>query len=192
MKVYVILNGKSLGLAFDVPEDTLDGIYPVVQFRGEGFAVDIEEGRISDAPAQLDPVKPLVIEGNWTLHSLGGAAVVTKPALTMKISEIYDRVHNHAYRLRIHYVNKFMGKLVEKSKSNWIGEFLDKTTTKGTASEMELEAQITKYIPAIRNVVLDYARGELRMESADSVSVWKQIESEQMTVNYNPFKKTKN
>ncbi|XP_037029144.1 uncharacterized protein LOC119069223 [Bradysia coprophila] len=192
MKVYIILNGKSLGLAFDVPEDTLDGIYPVVKFNGEGIAVEIEESRISDAPTELEPVKPLIMEGNWTLHSLRQAAVLTKPNVTMKISEIYDRVHERAYRIRIHAVNKFMGKLMEKSKSNWAGEIMDKTAKQGTASEMELETDISKHISAIRNVVLDTVKNELRLESAGSTSVWKQIESRRTTVNFNPFKKVKN
>lgn len=187
--MYIILNEKPLGLAFNVPENTLDGIYPVVKFHGNGL-VEIEERVDSDAPIELEPVKPLILEGNWTLHVLDKDETPANK-ITMKISEIYDRVYDRAYRLRIIVRNKFIGKLLEKSTANWIGEIVDKTVSQGTTAEMELETIISKHISGIKNVVLDSLTNELRLESIDSTSVWKQIEPKPNTVDWNPFNKMK-
>lgn len=166
IKVYIILNAKSLGLAFDVLENTLDGIYPAVKFLGEG-SVEIEESLISDAPVVLEPVKPLIIAGNWTLHSLGDDDIMSRTNVTMKLTEIYDRVYDRAYRLRINFINKFIGTLIEKSSSNWTAEIIDKTAKQGTTTEMDLEGKVTKHITEIGNVAFDSGKNELRFESLD-------------------------
>lgn len=190
MKMYIILNEQSLGLAYDVPENTLEGIYPVVKFTGKG-SVEIEERSIADAPLQLEPAKPLKLEGNWTLHTLDNKDTFGAKA-TIKITEIYDRVHDRAYRLRIHILNRFIGKLTEISTSNWAGEILDKTELKGTAEQMELESQISKHFSGVTKLVLDSDKSELRLESKDIISIWNQIEPTLGFVNWNPLKMTKN
>lgn len=190
LKTYVILNGKSLGISYDVPQQTLDGIYPVVKFSGEGV-VEIEEKESTEAPAELEPVKPFILEGNWTLNTLGNGET---PGIkvTMKIAEIYDRVHDKVYGLRIHALNKFMAKMTETSASNWVGEVLDQTQKKGTEDETKLEAALSKHISELKNVVLDTVRSELRLESLGGTSVWKLNVPKLSTVNWNPFEKKKN
>lgn len=184
MKIYLILNDQPLGIAYDVPENTLDGIFPVVKFSGKG-SVEIQEGNSTNAP--LEPLKPLSIEGNWTLNTLTGKTFSTK--VTMKISEIYDRVHEKSYRLRIHIINKFIGTLRKISTSTWSGEILDQTVFNGTVNEMQLETQISKHISGVKNVVFDGENAELKLESMGTTSVWKQIEPKLTFVNWNPFKK---
>lgn len=164
---------------------TLDGIYPAVKLHGQGL-VEIEEGLSSDAPMKLEPVQPVTLEGIWTVVSLGKDE---KPAtkVTMKVTHKSDRT----YGLRLNIVNKFMGKLIEKSTSNWMGEISDKTVLQGTASETELEAKISQHISGIKNVAVDGVKNELRLESADFTSIWKR-DVNQKTVTENPWTKTKN
>lgn len=186
IKVYIILNDKSLGLAYDVPEKTLDGIYPAVTFESKGV-VEIKETDIATVPIDLEPVKPLNIEGNWSLITLGNDKTFVKH-VTVKLSETKGRV----FRLRMHILNKFMGKLVEKSTSNWAGEINDKTDSKGTREEMELETRIVKHIAGVKNLRLDHEKNELQLESGDYVSVWKQVEAKRSTVDWDPFAKGTN
>lgn len=190
MKIYIYLNSQPLGIAFDVPENIFDGIYPVVKFSGKG-SVTIQERRSTEAPSQLEIVKSLSLEGNWTLNALGSQEFFDNKT-TMKISKIYDRVYDRVYRLRIHILNRFIGKLTEKSKLNWIGEIIDKTKLKGSVKEMELETQVSEHISGMKNIVLDTVKGELRLESIATTSIWKQIEPKLSFVNWNPFNKTKN
>lgn len=186
IRMFVILNGKSLGLAFDVPENSLEGIYPVVKFHGEG-SVDIEES--VNAPTELEPVEPLILEGNWTLYALenDGTSRPKGPKAVIKITKTYDRVYDRAYRLRIQVLNKFLGTLIEKSTSNWVGEIIDSTVLQGTKAEMELETKISKHISGIKNIELDSVKNELRLVSLDSTSVWKQTEPKLKTINWNPL-----
>lgn len=189
--MFVFLNDQPLGLAFDVPQSTLEGVYPVVKFRGKG-SVKIEEGVAADAPSVLEPVRPLILEGNWTLLQLGNdRAFETK--VTMKITKTTDRVYDQAYGLRIHIRNKFMGKLYEKTPSNWVGQIVDQTALPGqTAADLTLEANVSKHITGITTIVLDVDKAELRLVSADSTSVWKQIAAKPTTVNWDPFSKKNN
>jgi hypothetical protein len=63
MKIYFYLNGKPLGLDFNLPENVLEWIFPVVKFSGKG-SVKIEEKRRNEIPTVIEPEKVMLLEGN--------------------------------------------------------------------------------------------------------------------------------
>lgn len=67
LKIYFILNDEPLGLAFDVPLNTLDGLYPAVKFSGKG-SVAVEEIDVNEIPTVIEPHREIELEGNSKKH----------------------------------------------------------------------------------------------------------------------------
>lgn len=68
LKVYFDINGKSLGLAFDVPASTFIAISPMVSFFFSGSAVCVKETTIPDITVRAPDVFT-GFEGEWKLTS---------------------------------------------------------------------------------------------------------------------------
>lgn len=66
LKVYIDVNGKSLGLAFNVPASTFNSIYPIVSFNDSGSATCTKQTEIPDIFNRA-PTTFAGIEGDWKL-----------------------------------------------------------------------------------------------------------------------------
>lgn len=66
LKVYLEINGKSLGLAFDVPATAFKSVFPIVSFHESGSATCRKE---TDIPNLTDRLRTVYtgIEGDWKL-----------------------------------------------------------------------------------------------------------------------------
>lgn len=66
LKMFIDINGKSLGLTFDVPASTFDSVFPFLSFDKSGSATCIKQIEI---PKNTDRVRTTFtgIEGDWKL-----------------------------------------------------------------------------------------------------------------------------
>lgn len=69
LKMYFMLNDQPLGLAFNLPLNTLTGLYPVVKLNGKG-SVSIDEMDSTQVPAKIEPNRILELEGKLPMLRL--------------------------------------------------------------------------------------------------------------------------
>eukprot|EP01121_Diplochlamys_sp_Union-15-3_P010683 TRINITY_DN301_c0_g1_i2.p1 TRINITY_DN301_c0_g1~~TRINITY_DN301_c0_g1_i2.p1 ORF type:complete len:299 (+),score=54.55 TRINITY_DN301_c0_g1_i2:46-942(+) len=82
LKVYVILNDRSLGLAFDIPPPFPKPLFPVITLKGPGEVTMTESSAIP--PLDYQPTVYSGIEGKWTTSGVPG---VVNCAFTLEISK---------------------------------------------------------------------------------------------------------
>lgn len=94
LKVYLDINGKSLGLAFDVPASSFKSVFPIVKFYASGSVTCRKEVEI---PNLTDRVSPSFtgIEGDWKLIELKNEnSTVDQAGITSKLTKISENSYN--------------------------------------------------------------------------------------------------
>ncbi len=172
LKVYIDLNGDSLGLAFDVPAATFDSVYPIVFFNTSGSATCQKE---SELPSSTVRATQAVsgIEGDWTLKELsdGNGKPVTVPSellstLTTKLRKDGD----HEFVWSTSVVNNLISRLWSED-DKWKTSHVQSTKMLGGPEHMDIEAKVIDLIGAVSSVGVNDS-GDLSAKSDAWSTVW--------------------
>lgn len=171
LKVYIDLNGKSLGLAFDVPASTFDSIYPIVSFNTSGSAKCHKENEPPSSLARLSTAFT-GIEGDWKFKELiqedeSPLAISSElqPKLTTKLRK--DAENEYVWTTSV--VNNIISRLWledDKWKTSQVS-----TRMLGSPEDMEVERKIIDLIGALSSISVD-DNGDLSVKSDTLSSVW--------------------
>lgn len=171
LKVYIDLNGKSLGLAFDVPASTFNSIYPMVFFNSSGSAKCHKE---SDPPSST--VRPTAtfdgFEGDWKLKELqeNEDPVAVAAELLATISTKLKKDGEHEYVWSTSVVNNIITRLwLDDDK--WKTSHVSSTKMLGLPEHMDVESKVIDLIAALSSINVN-DNGELSIKSDALSSVW--------------------
>lgn len=172
LKVYFDLNGKSLGLSFDVPASTLNSIFPMVFFNTSGSAKCHKE---NEPPGSIVRACTAFtgIEGDWKIKELiqEGDNPVTIPAeLQLTLTTKLRKDGENEYVWFTSVVNNIITRLwLEDDK--WKTSHNQSTMMLGTPEHMEVERNIMDLIGALSSINVD-DNGNLSVKSDTLSSEW--------------------
>lgn len=172
LKVYIDLNGTSLGLAFDVPASTFDSVFPIVFFNTSGSAKCQKEseppGSITRATAPFNG-----IEGDWKLKELfqdnddpAEVRAELKAALSTKLRK--DGENEYIWCTNV--VNNINTRLWSED-DKWKTSHVQSTKMLGAPEDMDVEGKIIDLIGDLSSINLN-ENGDLSVKSDASSSVW--------------------
>lgn len=172
LKVYIDMNGESLGLAFDVPSSTFKSIYPIVSFHSSGSATCTKQ---MDIPNITDraPSTFTGIEGNWKLtkfekdnapfdHTRGASAKITK-------------VDGDKYSLSARVVNRMWTEL-SKVDGNWKTSGVCTTLMGSDPASMKFENIVAALIENVKVIEVDGSE-TLSIRSETMSTTWTRFDS---------------
>lgn len=172
LKVYIDLNGTSLGLAFDVPASTFDSVYPIVVFNTSGSAKCHKE---SEPPVSIkrSTVPFSGIEGDWKLKELvqeNEEAVPVPSELQATLSTKLRKDGETEYVWCTNVVNNIMTRLWSED-DKWKTSHVQSTKMLGCPEHMHVEGKIVDLIGTLSSATVN-ANGELYVKSDALSSVW--------------------
>lgn len=177
LKVFLDINGKSLGLAFNVSvsETKFTSVFPMVRFNHSGSATCIREQEIPDF-TKCVPVTYTGIEGNWKLKRIQEGTnsfvlqnffVYLRHSPTSEIRKIGENEYSwytevlNSFRTTLSIVNGI-----------WKTDSVFHTLVGGRAEVMQFESKISDLISNVRTVEVD-SDGTLHINSGTITSAWK-------------------
>lgn len=171
LKVYFDINGKSLGLAFDVPASTFSSIYPMVFFNTSGSAKCHKENERPSSIVRLCTAYT-GIEGDWKFQDLLQECQTPLPIsaeLVPKLTTKLRKDGENEYVWSTSVVNNIISRL-------WFEDGAWKTSqisTRmiGSPEDMEVETKIIDLIGALSSITVD-DDGNLTAKSETLSSVW--------------------
>lgn len=171
LKVYFDLNGKSLGLAFDVPASTFDAVYPIVFFNSSGSATCQKESeppsKIARATASFNG-----IEGDWKLKELvqqnGDAVSVSEDLQSGLTTKLRKEGDEYAWSTMV--VNSLNTRLSSENDT-WQTSPVQSTRRLGDPDDMNVESKIIGLISGLSSIELN-DDGELAVKCDAVSSVW--------------------
>lgn len=176
LKVYLDLNGKSLGLAFDVPSSTFKSVFPIVYFNSSGSATCHKE---TEPPSVIERVGTTFtgIEGDWKLKELiqedGPVNICSEIAATLATKLRKDGENEYVWFTNV--VNNIITRLwLEDGK--WKTSHTQSTMMFGTPEAMEVERKFENLIGALTTINVD-ANGNLSIKADKVSSVWSRFDA---------------
>lgn len=172
LKVYIDLNGASLGLAFDVPASTFDSVFPIVFFNTSGSAKCQKE---TDAPGSIvRATEPFSgIEGDWKLKELipeNEGPTDVRAELKDTLSTKLRKDGENEYIWCTNVVNNINTRLWSDN-DQWKTSHVQSTKMLGAPEDMDVEGKIIDLIGALSSINLN-DNGELSIKSDALSSVW--------------------
>lgn len=172
LKVYIDVNGKSLGLAFNVPASTFKSIFPVVSFHTSGSATCIKQTEI---PNTIDRVPRTFvgIEGDWKLINFEENGIISK----LRIVPIAKIRMNLLFLFRLNYsllVHATYGWWLRTnlSKENGVWKTSDTHSARLLCPEMmKLEQSVASLIGGVTVIEIE-TNGNLSIKSDTISSTW--------------------
>lgn len=160
LKVYIDLNGTSLGLAFNIPASTFKSIFPFISFRRSGSATCTKQIEIPNTTNRT-PGSFAGIEGDWRLTSLqeNGISLNLKTSPTSKIK----REEANKYSWFIKVVNN-ISTLLSVEEGNWKTSCTSSTKMLGSPDMMKFERTILKLLEGLNHINLE-GNGHLSVKS---------------------------
>lgn len=172
LKVYIDINGKSLGLAFDVPASTFDAVYPIVFFNTSGSATLQKE---SEPPSNIE--RPTVsfsgIEGDWKLKELiqqNGEPVAVSEDLQSTLTTKLRKNGDDEYSWSTVVVNTLITRLSSENDS-WQTSPVQSSRRLGDPDDMNVESKIIGLISGLSSIEIN-DDGELAVKCDTVSSVW--------------------
>ncbi|KAG4071469.1 hypothetical protein HA402_011623 [Bradysia odoriphaga] len=164
LKVYLEVNGTSLGLAFDVPAFTFESIFPMVSFYLSGSATC---AKYTDIPPNITKRAPIVypgIEGRWKLSKFGDKMFPAPVAPETLIS----KVATDKYKW---YINKFSSNLSHEN-GTWKSDTLFIPGGRSRKKPREaLDQTIIDLMVAVKKVEIDGSHN-LSIRTDSTSSTW--------------------
>jgi len=172
LKVYIDVNGKSLGLAFNVPASTFKSIFPLVSFHKSGSATCTKQ---TDIPIYTDraPTTFVGIEGDWKLTNFQekGVTVALQSSPTCKIRKQEENKFSwHAK------VCNNLGTTLSRVDGKWKASATRATMMLGPPELMKLEHSVSGLIEGVRIVEVE-ANDNLSIKSETISSTWTRYDS---------------
>jgi len=172
LKVYIDVNGKSLGLAFDVPASTFKSIFPIVSFHKSGSATCTKE---IDIPNNTDRAHTTFvgIDGDWRLTSFqeNGVTLALQSSPTCKIKKL----EGNKYSWHTKVCNN-LGTTLLRDDGNWKTTGTRSTKMLGPPELMKLENLVSSLIEGVRSVEVE-ANESLSIKSETVSSTWTRYDS---------------
>lgn len=172
LKVYIDLNGTSLGLAFDVPASTFDSVYPIVFFNTSGSAKCEKE---VEPPVSI--VRATVtlsgIEGDWKFKELiqvNDEPVTVPVELQATLSTKLRKDGETEYVWCTNVVNNILTRLWLEDDT-WKTSHVQSTKMLGNPEHNDVENKIIDLIGGLSSINVD-DNGDLSVKSAVLSSVW--------------------
>jgi len=177
LKVFIDLNGTSLGLAFDVPASTFDSVYPIVTFNRSGSA---NCQKLSDPPSSTTrTIAPFSgIEGNWKLKELlqeNEQPVTVSEDLQASLSTKLKKDGENEYVWCTNVVNNIITRLWSED-DQWKTAHVQSTKMLGDPEHMDVESKIIDLITALSSINVN-DNGDLSVKSDALSSVWKRYDA---------------
>jgi len=177
LKVYIDINGTSLGLAFDVPSSTFTSVFPIVSFNTSGSVNCHKE---IDAPVSIVRTGTTFsgIEGDWKLKELiqdnenpVAISADLQSTLTTKLRK--DVENEYVWITKV--VNNIITRLwLEDGK--WKTSHVQSTMMLGNPDDMEVERKLIDLIGALSSINVD-DDGNLSAKSDNLFSVWTRFDA---------------
>ncbi|OXA61698.1 Heterogeneous nuclear ribonucleoprotein U [Folsomia candida] len=168
IRVYFDVNGTSMGLAFDVPRQTLGNIYPMLHFSGSDFP---------SITRQEDKFEGLL--GHWR-YSSGSFEVTGGDEPTFEI-----RGSPTVYKGSLRVVNTIGVSITRNGPGEpFKGQPGASTMMGGPPELMRLESEMTKHVTG--TFVLGES-GQLVISDEDKTSNWTRFSPTKSPVTENPF-----
>jgi len=188
LKVYFDIDGKPLGLAFDLAASVIgaSGGFPAVHFSGPGQAT-IE--KCAEIPSNLSRPEPVFngIEGDWKLSSYKGATPPSHRSPTLRITKLEGTATS--YSVFLHVINNISFKLDhDASSGSWSSGDNGRISTLmgGSREDMDFEASMNSLTTNPNKVEVDPA-GALNILKGDLSSVWTRYSTAKSPVTTDPF-----
>lgn len=167
LKVYIDVNGESLGLAFDVPASTFKSIFPVISFHNSGSATCTKQTEIPDLATRA-PTSFTGIEGDWKLTNFEKNDV--KLNLTRKGTAKIRNIGADKYSLSVRVINRMWTEL-SKVDGNWKTSGVCTTLMGSDPASMKFENTVGNLIENVKTVEVD-GSGNLSFKSDAMSSIW--------------------
>jgi len=172
LKVYIDINGKSLGLAFDVPSSTFQSVFPFVFFNTSGSASCRKENDPPSTSVRLCTAFT-GIEGDWKFKELfegNDNPLDVQPELQATLATKLRKDGENEYVWITNVVNNIITRLWLED-GNWKTSHTQSTMMLGTPEHMEVERKINALIGALSSITVD-DDGNLSAKSDTLSSVW--------------------
>lgn len=172
LKVYIDVNEKSLGLAFDVPATTFKTIFPMVSFHKSGSATCTKQ---PDTPNVTGRASTTFtgIEGDWRLTNLleNGFRLDLPCSPSSKIS----KKDTDSYSWNVKVVNH-LGTNLSKEDGNWKTSGVSSTMMLGPPASMKVEKSVNSLMNEVNVIEIDES-GNLSIKSDKLSSTWLRYDS---------------
>jgi len=172
LKVYIDINGKSLGLAFDVPATTFKSIFPFVSFSKSGSATCTKQSEIPNITDRA-PTPFSDIQGDWKLSSVqeNGDRLKLQSSPTCKIRK--EDANTYSWFVKV--ANNVSTRLSNEG-GNWKTSHVLSTRMLGPPELMKLERTISALMEGLKDIKIE-ANGHLSAKSENTLSAWTRYDS---------------
>lgn len=186
LKVYIDCNGKSLGLAFDVPASCFKSVFPLVSFHKSGSATC---QKINNIPKISDRALTTFtdIEGDWTLTKFHENGTVAPTACnnsmqyaTTKLS--HTEINTYSWFVKV--VNQ-MSTCLSRVGTNWKTSFIKSTQMLGPPENMQLERKIANLMEDVK--IIEVIDGDLSIKTDSISTTWTRYDATPGAYVGNPF-----
>lgn len=182
LKVYIDVNGKSVGLAFNVPASTFKTIFPFVSFRKSGSASCTKQ---SEIPNIYDRALTTFagVEGEWRLLRLQENDIQLR-LQSLPTSKI-RKLETNKYSWFIKVVNN-ISTYLSMENGNWVTSGFTSTKMIGPPELMKIERTILSLMEGLKQVKIE-DNGDLFVDSDNISSIWSRYDATPQPYVGNPF-----
>lgn len=172
LKVYIDVNDKQLGLAFNVPASTFKSVFPIVSYHKSGSATCTKQ---ADIPIITDRASTSFdgIEGDWRLINVQengtSLALESRPTSTIRKKE----TNEYAWSIKV--CNGLRTNLSKKD-GNWKTSVTCSTKMLGPPELMKLESLLSSLMKDVSTIEVD-GSGNLSIKSERVGSTWTRYDS---------------
>jgi len=171
LKVFIDVNGKSLGLAFNVAASTFKSIYPLVSFHKSGSATCTKQ---TDIPNFTDraPTTFVGIEGDWKLSNFqeNGVTLPLQSSPTCKIRK--QDANQYSWSAK---VCNNLGTTLSRADGKWKTSGTCATMMMGPPELMKLEHLVSNLMDGVK--IVEVANESLSIKSETISSAWTRYDS---------------
>lgn len=166
MRMYIDVNGVSLGLAFNVPSSTFKSIFPMITFYLTGSATCTKHTEIPNLIFRA-PVTWTDFEGSWGLINYNGMPLLFENQPRSRFDWISSRRYVwHIEELRTHLLK--VNGIWKADKEYLARRYSDPRNREDLKVYCDLMAQM-------RTIVID-ADGNLRISTEKMSTIWARME----------------
>lgn len=172
LKVYIDVNEKSLGLAFNVPASTFKTIFPIVSFHKSGSATCAKQPETPNITGRASTTFT-GIEGDWRLTNFqeNGVILDLPCSPTSKIA----KKETDKYSWHVKVVNGIRTSL-SKEDGNWKTSGAFSTKMLGPPESMKVEHSVNRLISEVKIIEID-GSGNLSVKSDKVSTTWVRYDS---------------
>jgi len=177
IKAYFDLNGRPLGIAFDVPRSTLGNLYPMVHFSGSGACTIAKSDAFPSTTRKEEKFQDL--EGHWEYTS--GSFDTAGETISLSVRAIDGNTCKGSMRV----INNISVSITRAGPNDaWKGKAGASTMMAGPPELMTLEKDLTQQVSGTFSL---NDAGQLSIANGGKTAVWKRSTAVQSPVTEDPF-----